>query len=89
MKEIKWNLLKSERLKKTRGASFEEILASKLISVKVHPKRKEQKIMLFLHKRYVWIVPFVEDQQNIFIKTLFPSRKYTKLYNGGKLNEKN
>jgi hypothetical protein len=84
MKEIKWSLLKSECLKKTRGVSFEEILTSKLISVKKHASRKEQKIMLFSYKKYVWVVPFVEDKEHIFLKTLFSSRKYTKLYLEGK-----
>ena len=85
MKEIKWNLLKSERLKKTRGVSFEEILGTKLIAVKRNPKRKKQKIMLFLYKKYVWVVPFVENDKEIFLKTLFPSRQYTKLYKEGKI----
>ena len=85
MKEIRWNLLKSERLKKTRGVSFEEILGAKLISVKKNPKREDQKIMLFLYKKYIWLVPFVENDREIFLKTLFPSRQYTKLYKEGKI----
>ena len=85
MKEINWNLLKSERLKRTRGVSFEEILRAKLIAVKQNPSREDQKIMLFLHKNYIWIVPFVEDDKEIFLKTLFPSRQYTKFYKEGKI----
>ena len=83
MKELKWNLLKSERLKKTRGVSFEEMIQSKLIAVKEHPKKANQKIMLFEYKRYIWIVPYVESDIEIFLKTLYPSRKYTKIYKGG------
>jgi hypothetical protein len=52
MKEIRWSLLKSERLKKTRGVSFEEIIRSKLVGIKKHPSRKNQNIMLFKYKRY-------------------------------------
>ena len=89
MKEIRWNLFKNDWLKKTRGVSFEEILLAKLVSVKINPKRKEQKMMLFLYKRYIWVVPFVEDDKQIFLKTLFPSRKDTKLYSGGQLHEEN
>ena len=44
--------------------------------------------MLFKYKRYIWVVPYVEDKETIFLKTLYPSRKYTKLYREGKLNEK-
>lgn len=84
MKEIKWNLLKSERLKKTRGASFEDIVNSKLIFILKHPVRENQKVMLFEYKNYIWVVPFIEEANHYFLKTLFPSRKYTKLYKGVK-----
>ena len=63
MSEIKWNLVKNERLKSTRGASFEELLnKGKLIAVKKHPIRVNQSIMLFEYKEYIWIVPFVKDK---------------------------
>jgi len=85
MKTIKWDILKSERLKKTRGASFEEVINAKLIAVKNHPKKDKQNILLFKYKRYIWIVPYVENKDSVFLKTLYPSRKYTKLYKEGKL----
>ncbi len=78
--QIRWNLLKSERLKRTRGVSFEEILQAKLVAVFRHPARFQQSLMLFEYKRYIWVVPFVEDKAGRFLKTLFPSRKYTKIY---------
>ncbi len=84
MKEIRWNLLKNERLKKTRGVSFEEIIKAELVAVKRHPSRENQNIMLFKYKRYIWIVPFIEEKDYIFLKTLFPSRKYTKEHKKGK-----
>ena len=85
MSEIKWNLLKNERLKKTRGISFEEILQSKLISVREHPRLAHQNWMLFWHKGYVWTVPFVQNGEEVFLKTIYPSRKYTKMYHRGQL----
>ena len=85
MRELRWNLLKSERLKKTRGASFEELIQSKLIAVKRHPKRIHQDIMLFEYHGYIWVVPFVVTGDGIFLKTLYPSRKYTKRYRRGEL----
>ncbi len=86
MPDIRWNLLKSERLKRTRGAAFEDILQGKLIAIKQHPSKKNQKIMLFEYKRYIWVVPYVVNKKaDIFLKTLFPSRKYTKMYKEGKL----
>ena len=85
MKNISWNLVKSARLKRARGASFEDLIGAKLIAVKRHPKREDRNIMLFEYRRYVWIVPYVESENEIFLKTLYPSRKYTKLYKEGKL----
>ena len=85
MKEIRWDLLKSERLKRTRGVSFEEIIQSKLIVVKKHPKKTHQDLMLFEHKGYIWVVPYVVAGDEVFLKTLYPSRKYTKRYKRGAL----
>ena len=74
MPEIRWSLTKSDRLKKVRGASFEEILQAKLVAVKRHPYKSHQNIMLFEHKGYIWVVPYVMDGEDIFLKTLYPSR---------------
>ena len=89
MKFIRWNLLKSERLKKTRGISFEEIIRARLIAVKKHPKKEYQEVMLFEYKGHIWVVPFVRSENEIFLKTLYPSRKYTKIYREGKDHGKN
>ena len=77
MKPLRWEALKSERLKKTRGVSFEEIIAATMVGVQAHPTRVNQKIMLFDYKGYIWLVPFVETDEEIFLKTLYPSRQYT------------
>jgi len=50
MREIKWNALKSERLKRTRGVSFEDIIASKLVDIRKHPNRENQKILIYQQK---------------------------------------
>ncbi len=80
MKEAKWNLTKSTRLKRTRGISFEDIIRGRLIAIKEHPKKSHQGMLLFEFKKYIWVVPFVEEKDYIFLKTLYPSRKYTKIY---------
>ena len=82
MKQIRWDVLKNERLKKARGASFEDLINSKLIKIMKNPKRMNQNIMLFEYKKYIWVVPFVEEKNYYFLKTLFPSRKYTKIFKG-------
>lgn len=80
MEEIRWNPLKNERLKKTRGAGFEDIIYSRIIDIKDHPNRKDQGLLLFEYKNYIWVIPFIEEANHVFLKTLYPSRKYTKLY---------
>jgi len=86
MRDIRWNLLKSKRLKKTRGVSFEDILRGRVIAARRHPKKKNQNIILFEYKLYIWVVPYIIDENgDIFLKTLFPSRKYTKIYRREKL----
>jgi len=83
MAEIKWNALKSERLKKTLGVSFEEIIKSKLMGIRQHPTRINQKILVYEHKGYLWAVPYVVEDEIVFLKTIYPSRKLLKLYKGG------
>ena len=85
MKEIHWSQLKSERLKKTRGVSFEEIVSSTLIDIRKHPQNDKQKILVYKYKGYIWAVPYVIDRKTIFLKTIYPSRKLTKLYRKGDL----
>jgi len=85
MKEINWNLLKSARLKRARGASFTDLLAGELVAVKRHPEKEHQNIMLFWYKEHIWVIPYVENDKEVFLKTLYASRKYTRLYREGKL----
>ena len=85
MIEFRWNALKSERLKRIRGVSFEEITNAEFVMFKQHPKNEAQSIMLFKLRNYIWLVPYVKGKDYIFLKTLYPSRKYTKLYKKGEL----
>ena len=85
MKLIRWNLLNNERLKAERGVSFDEVIRGRLIAIKVHPKKSHQSIMLFDFKGYIWVVPFVRTNGELFLKTLYPSRKYTSMYRKGGL----
>jgi uncharacterized DUF497 family protein len=77
---MRWNSLKSERLKKTRGVSFEEILNSKWVATIQHPKRENQQVFVYEYKEYLWAVPYVEEGDTIFLKTIYPSRKLTGIY---------
>jgi uncharacterized DUF497 family protein len=82
MKEYRWDEEKSELLKEARGASFEDITDSRLIAILKHPSRANQRLILFDHEDYVWVVPCVVEEKYYFLKTLYPSRKYTKLFKG-------
>ena len=64
------------------------MIQNELVAVKKHHRKKDQNIMLFKHRGYIWVVPYVESQEEIFLKTMFPSRKYTKLCKKEGLYEK-
>ena len=81
---VKWNPTKSARLKRIRGVSFEEILEGELLDICENPVRRDQKILIFDYRGYIWVVPFVIEEQGVFLKTLYRSRKYHKLYKRGK-----
>ena len=82
---------KSKKLKRERGINFEEIItlieSGKIIGIFKHPdvvKYPTQKIYLIDIDGYIWFVPFVKNNEKIFLKTAFPSRKATKTYKGDK-----
>lgn len=84
MKHFNWNAEKNELLKRVRGISFEEIVYSidsgLLLGIEKNPAYPDQKIFVLDINGYACIVPFVEKDGEIFLKTAFPSRKYTKKY---------
>jgi uncharacterized DUF497 family protein len=80
MKRIKWDEDKNKRLKEERGVSFEDILDSTFIGVEKHRTRNNQIVLLYEYKKYIWVVPCVVEDRYIFLKTMFPSRKYTNLF---------
>jgi uncharacterized DUF497 family protein len=87
MKLINWNSEKNELLKETRNISFEEIVIAinedKIIDTVLNPnqlKYPNQKMYLISINDYIHVVPFVENGNEIFLKTIIPSRKQTKKY---------
>ena len=87
MKYFDWNHEKDEKLKLGRKIGFEDILTAietgGLIEIRNHPNPKrygKQKEFVVLIEGYVYVVPFVEDDEKIFLKTIFPNRKETKKY---------
>ncbi|MBN1928829.1 MAG: BrnT family toxin [Chlorobiaceae bacterium] len=89
MKTYAWNSEKNELLKMERGISFEEIVLNIQLGNEVdifdHPNKERypgQKISVVLVEGYAYLVPFVENDEEIFLKTIIPSRKATKRYRG-------
>ena len=87
MKYFSWNAEKNELLKAERQISFEDVVfyieQGFLLDVLEHPdqkKYKEQKIFVIQIDDYAYLVPFVEDDNEVFLKTIIPSRKATKKY---------
>jgi len=87
---IEWNEEKNRWLILNRNVSFEEVselfIADEYLDVIEHPnteKYPNQKIILFIKNEQIYCAPFVETEDGIFLKTIFPDRKRTKLYRRG------
>ncbi|MBV9388443.1 MAG: DUF4258 domain-containing protein [Chroococcidiopsidaceae cyanobacterium CP_BM_ER_R8_30] len=87
MKPFRWEPEKNTLLIATRGVSFEAIEAAiaegQLLDVLEHPNKERyphQRIFVVRVQDYVFLVPYVEDEESIFLKTIYPSRKATRRY---------
>ncbi len=86
---IIWDKGKNKTLKLDRNLSFEIfadlILDKKYLDILENPSRKNQMIFIVEYKEYIHVVPFIiDDEDNIVLKTVFPSRKFHKIYGGNK-----
>ncbi len=86
---IIWDIEKNKKLKNERGISFEQvkkiILDKDYIDILENPTRETQDIFIININDYIHIVPFViDDEENIVLKTVFPSKKFNKIYRGNK-----
>lgn len=89
MKYFAWNAEKNEQLKSEPGISFEEIVFQiendDLLDEVTHPsmeKYPNQRMYVVRKGEYAFLVPFVQTGDEIFLKTIIPNRKATKLYIG-------
>ncbi len=87
MKPFRWNHDKNEVLKKDRSISFEEVVlaieANGLLDELQHPnpeKYPNQSVLVVALDGYAYLVPYVEEQDYYFLKTVIPSRKATRDY---------
>ena len=87
MKPFRWSSEKNEILKAERGVSFENMVVAVesggLLDILPHPnpaKYPGQRILVVACDNYTYLVPFVEDEDAYFLKTVIPSRKATREY---------
>ncbi len=91
MKHINWNTEKSHVLKETRGIRFEDVIfhieKGDILDDYQHPNQQKypgQRIMVISVNNYAYLVPYIENENELFLKTIIPSRKATEKYLGEK-----
>ncbi|WP_298169449.1 toxin [Acidithiobacillus sp.] len=97
MKPFRWSPEKNEAVKAERGISFESIVVSieagGLLDILVHQnqaKYPRQRVLVVACDNYVYLVPFVEEEDYFFLKTVIPNRKATRDYlNQGETDAEN
>ena len=89
MKRIDWNLGKNIELIEERNISFEDVVfylqQNALLDDIEHPNQRKypnQRVFVINVEGYAYLVPYIESKDEIFLKTVIPSRKATKLYLG-------
>jgi len=87
VKTYLWNEEKNRLLKAKRDVSFEEVIlhiaAGNLLDIIEHPNPREyegQRMFVVKMRDYAWLVPFIETENEIHLRTIIPSRKATKKY---------
>lgn len=87
VKYVDWDKIKNEQLKAERSICFEDVIQAldegkELDRIDHFNKSRypNQKIIIVNIENYAYIVPYVEDEEKIFFKTIIPSRKMTKQY---------
>lgn len=94
MKHFAWNTEKNELLKSGRGISFEEVVFhienGDLLDEVDHPnaaKYPGQRMFIVKMVNYAYLVPLVGTDDEVFLETVIPNRKATKIYLGGEDEE--
>lgn len=89
MNQFDWDPEKNQQLIEERGISFEEVIfhlqSDGLLDDIKHPSQESyahQRMYIVAIEDYAYLVPYVESNETIFLKTIIPSRKATKQYLG-------
>lgn len=85
MKQFRWDAEKNQLLMEERGISFEDVLfaiqSGNLLDDGAHPNKEKypcQRMLVVNIDDYAWLVPYMENESGLFLKTVIPSRKATK-----------
>jgi len=85
VKPFRWNPEKNAELQAERSITFEQVVvaveAGGLLDVLSHPNSRKypnQRILVVTWDGYAYLVPFVEEAEYYFLKTVIPSRKATR-----------
>lgn len=89
MKSLNWNNKKSVALKTSRGICFEDVVffieRGEILDDYLHPNQKAypgQRTMVINVANYAYLIPYIENEEELFLKTIIPSRKATQRYLG-------
>ena len=87
VKRFNWDNNKNIELQKQRGISFEVVIyhieIGRIVDILEHPNKTKypnQRIFMININDYIYLVPFVENDKEVFLKTIIPSRKATREY---------
>jgi hypothetical protein len=79
-KPLLWAPEKSDVLKRTRGASFDEVLTGDILDIQRNKARHHQKVMIVFYQGDIWVIAYIEEDRYLFLKTMYRSRKDRKRY---------
>ena len=87
MKYFKWDPGKNDKLRAERGISFEEVVyhieRGDVLDILEHPNQEKyegQRVLIVRVEDYAYLVPFIETEYEVALKTIIPSRKATRRY---------
>ena len=90
MRRFRWDPEKNEALKAERGISFERIMLAvadgDVLDVLRHPNEARypnQRVLVVAVEGYAHLVPYLEEPDGYFLKTVIPSRRATREYLSG------
>ena len=84
MKYFTWDNAKNEKLRAERGVSFEDVVfhmeRGDILDIVEHPNHRGQRVIIVQIEDYAYLVPCVDEDGYVVLKTIIPSRKATRKY---------